>query len=265
MSRRPAPPEGSSRRLALWLARPGVAVVALGLWIGYVVWWDLPSYVLPHPFHVARTFVTLAASGVLLRHALFTVQAVVLGFALGTAAALVLGTLISRSRFVEAVVRPYIVASQTTPTLVLAPLFLVWFGFGIASKVLIAALICFFPLLINVIIGFRSVGESELRLFRSLRASAWQTFVHLQVPSALPFIFAGLRITTILSVIGAVVGEFVGSPAGLGYLAVTAAGNLDTEILFSAVFSLMLMGLVFYLLVTLVERRVLFWHESARH
>ncbi|MGH7390370.1 MAG: ABC transporter permease [Candidatus Rokuibacteriota bacterium] len=253
-----------SRRLLTWLARPAVAVVVLVFWIGYVVLWDLPSYVLPHPFKVVSTFAKLAAAGVLARHALFTLQAVVLGFALGTTAAIVLGTLISRSRFVEAVLRPYIVASQTTPTLVLAPLFLVWFGFGIASKVLIAALICFFPLLVNVIIGFRSVGESELRLFRALGAGAWQTFVHLQIPSALPFIFAGLRITSILAVIGAVVGEFVGSPAGLGYLAVTAAGNLDTEILFSAVFSLMLMGLAFYLLVTLVERRVLFWHESAR-
>ena len=259
-----ARPEPTMRQVWLWAARPAVAVVVLGLWIGYVRLWDLPSYVLPHPADVAATFARLARSGVLARHAAFTLQAVALGFALGTTAALAIGTLISRSRFAEAVLRPYIVASQTTPTLVLAPLFLVWFGFGITSKVLIAALICFFPLLVNVIIGFRSVGENELRLFRSYRASAWQTFARLQVPAALPFIFAGLRITSILSVIGAVVGEFVGSPAGLGYLAVTSAGNLDTETLFSAVFSLMVMGLVFYLLITLVERRVLFWHESGR-
>ena len=254
----------ATRRLLLWTARPAVAVVVLALWIGYITVRDLPAYVLPHPAEVVRTFVKLARQGLLLRHAAFTAQAVLLGFALGTAAALVLGTLISRSRFVEATLRPYIVASQTTPTLVLAPLFLVWFGFGLTSKVLIAALICFFPLLVNVIIGFRSVGESERRLFRALGASGWQTFARLQVPSALPFIFAGLRITSILAVIGAVVGEFVGSPAGLGYLAVTAAGNLETEVLFSAVLSLMLMGLSFYLLITLVERRVLHWHESAR-
>ena len=254
----------ATSRLLLWAARPAVAVVVLALWIGYITIRELPPYVLPHPADVVRMFVKLARQGVLLRHALFTLQAVVLGFALGTAAALVLGTLISRSRFVEATLRPYIVASQTTPTLVLAPLFLVWFGFGITSKVLIAAIICFFPLLVNVIIGFRSVGDNERRLFRALGATAWQTFVRLQVPSALPFIFAGLRITSILAVIGAVVGEFVGSPAGLGYLAVTAAGNLETEVLFSAVLSLMLMGLGFYLLITLVERRVLHWHESAR-
>jgi NitT/TauT family transport system permease protein len=249
----------------LWAARAGVAVLVIGGWIVYVEGWKLPTYFLPHPFKVAETFARLAASGVLTRHAVFTVQAAVLGFLLGSIAAVVLGTLISRSRTVETVLRPYIIASQTTPTLVLAPLFLVWFGFGIASKVLIAAIICFFPLLVNVIVGFRSVGEGELRLFRSYRAGTWQTFVRLQVPSALPFIFAGLRITSLLSVIGAVVGEFVGSQAGLGYLAVTAAGNLDMDILFAAVLTLMAVGLSFYLLVLLAERRLLFWHESVRH
>jgi NitT/TauT family transport system permease protein len=252
------------RRWIVWIARPAVAVVVIALWIGYVELWDLPTYFLPHPFKVVGTFARLASSGILLKHALFTLQAVVFGFLLGTTAAIVLGTLISRSRVVEAVLRPYLVASQTTPTLVLAPLFLVWFGFGVTSKVLIAAIICFFPLLVNVIVGFRSVGDHELRLFRSYRAGAWQTFVHLQIPSALPFIFAGLRITSILSVIGAVVGEFVGSPAGLGYLAVTSAGNLDTDVLFSAVLSLMIMGISFYLLITAAERKLLFWHESAR-
>jgi NitT/TauT family transport system permease protein len=257
-------PDPRRRSLWLWLARPAVAVAALGAWTAYVEIWRLPVYVLPHPAKVATTLVRLALSGVLARHALFTLRAAVLGFALGTLAALVLGTLISRSRFVEATLRPYIVATQTTPTLVLAPLFLVWFGFGITSKVLIAALICFFPLLVNVIVGFRSVGESELRLFRAYRAGGWQTFVHLQLPSALPFVFAGLRVTSILCVIGAVVGEFVGSQAGLGYLAVTSAGNLDMDILLSAVVVLMMMGLGLHVLVAAAERKLLFWHESTR-
>jgi len=254
----------AERRAGLWSARAGVAALVLGGWIVYVEGWKLPTYFLPHPFKVAQTLVRLAASGVLARHALFTLQAAVLGFLLGSLTAVVLGTLISRSRAVESVLRPYIIASQTTPTLVLAPLFLVWFGFGIASKVLIAGIICFFPLLVNVIVGFRSVGESERRLFRSYNAGAWQTFVSLQVPSALPFIFAGLRITCLLSVIGAVVGEFVGSQAGLGYLAVTAAGNLDMDVLFAAVLTLMVIGLSFYLVISLAERQLLFWHESSR-
>jgi NitT/TauT family transport system permease protein len=166
---------------------------------------------------------------------------------------------------VESLLRPYIVALQTTPILVLAPLFLVWFGFGVTSKVLIAAIVCFFPLLVNVIAGFRSVGDQERRLFRSLRAGRWQTFVRLEIPHALPFIFAGLRIASLLSITGAVVGEFVGSPAGIGYLSLSAAGNLDTDVLFSAVFTLMLMGLTFYGVIAVIERRLLFWHESTRH
>jgi NitT/TauT family transport system permease protein len=248
----------------LWIARPLVAVAFLSAWIGYIALADLPGYFLPDPRDVGRRFLSLLSSGVLIRHLAFTARSVVLGFSLGTIAAILVGTLISRSRFLEGVLRPYIVALQTTPILVLAPLFLVWFGFGVTSKVLIAAIICFFPLLVNVIAGFRSVGEQERRLFRALRAGRWQTFVRLEVPHALPFMFAGLRIASLLSVTGAVVGEFVGSQAGLGYLSLSAAGNLDTDVVFSAVLTLMLMGLTFYGLITLIERRLLFWHESAR-
>jgi NitT/TauT family transport system permease protein len=252
------------RRAALWIARPLVAVVFFSAWIAYIALADLPGYFLPHPRDVATRFAALVMSGALIQHLGFTARSVILGFLFGTIAAIAAGTLISRSRFMESLLRPYIVALQTTPILVLAPLFLVWFGFGIASKVLIAAIICFFPLLMNVIAGFRSVGEQERRLFRSLGAGRWQTFVRLEVPHALPFIFAGLRIASLLSVTGAVVGEFVGSSAGLGYLSLSAAGNLDTDVLFSAVLTLMLMGLTFYGLITQIERRVLFWHESTR-
>jgi len=256
-------PSRVSRR-RLWIARPLVAVAFFSIWIAYVRLWDLPGYFLPHPWDVGVRFAHLVGSGVLVRHALFTLQSVLLGFSLGAVAAIVAGTLISRSRFVEGLLRPYVVALQTTPILTLAPLFLVWFGFGITSKVLIAAIICFFPLLVNVILGFRSVGDNERRLFQALHASAWRTFVHLEVPHALPFLFAGLRIASLLSVTGAVVGEFVGSQAGLGYLALASAGNLETEVLFSAVLSLMLIGFSFYGLIVLIERRLLFWHESAR-
>jgi NitT/TauT family transport system permease protein len=254
---------GGTRAL-LWVARPLVAVAFVAAWIAYIMLADLPGYFLPHPRDVALPLVRLLSSGILIHHLLFTARSVVLGFSLGAVAAIAAGTLISRSRFAESLLRPYIVALQTTPILVLAPLFLVWFGFGMTSKVLIAGIICFFPLLVNVIAGFRSVGEQELRLFRSLRAGPWQTFIHLEVPHALPFIFAGLRIASPLSVTGAVVGEFVGSPAGLGYLSLPAAGNLDTDVLFSAVSMLMVMGLTFYGLIAFVERRLLFWHESAR-
>lgn len=252
------------RQVALWIARPAVAVAIIGLWIAYVDIGDLPSYFLPHPVDVLRSFSRLIVSGEIWPHVAATAAEALLGFLLGTSSAVAMGTLISRSPFVESTIRPYIIASQTTPIIVLAPLFLVWFGFGLLPKVLIAAIVCFFPLLVNVMAGLSSVSETERRLFRSLEASRWQTFIYLEVPRALPFIFAGLRITCVLSIIGAVVGEFVGARAGLGYLALTAAGNLQTEVLFSAVIALMILGVSFYTLVGLLERKLLFWNDDQK-
>lgn len=242
-----------------WIARPLVAVGVLAAWIAYVEIAQPPSFFFPHPTEVLSAFVKILSGGVLLRHGLATLQAALGGFALGACAAFVIGGAISRSALVERILRPYLIASQTTPIIVLAPLFLVWFGFGLASKLMIAAILCFFPVLVNVVSGLRSFSADELKLFRSMRASRWQQLVYLEVPSALPFIFAGLRIASVLCVIGAVVGEFVGARAGLGYLALTAAGNLETETVFVAVFVLMALGLSLYGLVTIVERRVLFW------
>jgi len=246
-------------RAALWIARPAVALLVLALWIAYVTLWSIPAYVLPHPLDVLERLAGQLWSGDILPHIWATIREAGLGFLLGSTMAVLIGTAISRSRFVEDVLRPYIITTQTTPLVALAPLFLVWFGFGILPKVLIAAIICFFPLLVNVMVGLRSVNPTERRLFQSLKASAWQMFIRLEVPSALPYVFAGLRITVVLSVIGSVVGEFVGAHAGLGYLAVTSGGNLDTELLFVAVLLLMTLGLTFYLLVLETERRVLFW------
>jgi NitT/TauT family transport system permease protein len=246
-------------RTALLIARPLVAVVLIAIWIAYIELWKIPDFVLPHPKSVALALWQQLRSGDVLPHFFATAQEAGLGFLLGTTMALLVGTLISRSRFAEEVLRPYIIASQTTPMVVLAPLFLMWFGFGLMPKVLIAGIITFFPLLVNVMAGLRSVNPTERRLFQSLKASGWQMFIHLEIPSALPFIFAGLRITVVLAVIGAVVGEFVGARAGLGYLAVTAAGNMDTSMLFVAVALLMAMGLTLYLIVLRLERSILFW------
>ncbi|TFZ02628.1 ABC transporter permease [Ramlibacter henchirensis] len=246
-------------RTALRIARPLVAVLLLAVWIGYIELANIPAFVLPHPKDVAISLYQQLRSGDVLPHLAATAQEAGLGFLLGTSMAVLVGTLISRSRFAEEVLRPYIIASQTTPMVVLAPLFLMWFGFGLMPKVLIAGIITFFPLLVNVMAGLRSVNPTERRLFQSLKASPWQTFIHLEIPSALPFIFAGLRITVVLSVIGSVVGEFVGARAGLGYLAVTAAGNMDTSLLFVAVVLLMAMGLTLYVIVLRLEKHVLFW------
>jgi len=173
--------------------------------------------------------------------------------------ALGLGYLLAKSRLAERVLSPYLVASQAVPIVALAPLLVIWFGAGILSKVLVCALTLFFPVLINTIVGIRSVDRDLVALMRSLRATRWQTFRYLEVPAALPVLFGGLKVGVTLSVIGAVVGEFVGSDRGLGFLVNLARGLFDTPLLFVALITLMVIALALYLLVAGLEAWLLRW------
>ena len=159
-------------------------------------------------------------------------------------AATTLGYLLARSRLLERILAPYVVASQSIPIVAIAPLLVIWFGPGLFSKVLICALIVFFPILINTIVGMRSVPEDLRDLMRSLQATRWQTLTRLEIPAALPVFLGGLRMGATLSVIGAVVGEFVGADRGLGFLINQGRGVYDTELVFVAVFSLIVMALI---------------------
>ncbi len=161
----------------------------------------------------------------------------------------------------ERLLSPYVVASQSVPVVAIAPLLVIWFGPGLLSKVLICALIVFFPVLVNTIVGLRSVPEDLGDLMRSLQASRWQTFRLLEVPAALPVFLGGLRIGATLSVIGAVVGEFVGADRGLGFMINRARGQYDTALVFVAVLALVLVALSLYGVVVLLERRLLSWRE----
>jgi NitT/TauT family transport system permease protein len=171
----------------------------------------------------------------------------------------VLGYLLAKSRTLERILSPYIVASQAVPIVALAPLLVVWFGAGMFSKVLVCALTLFFPVLINTIVGIRSVDAELKELMVSLRASRWQAFRYLELPAALPVLFGGLKVGVTLSVIGAVVGEFVGADRGLGFLVNLARGLFDTPLMFVALFTLMSIALTLYLLVSGLERWVLHW------
>jgi NitT/TauT family transport system permease protein len=198
---------------------------------------------------------------VLQRHFAITLGEVLAGLALGTLAATLLGYGVARSPTLERWLTPYIVASQAVPIVAIAPLLVLWFGVGLRSKVLIGALIVFFPILINTVVGLRSV-EPDLRdLMRSLRAARWQTFAKLEVPAALPVWLGGLRVGATLAVIGAVVGEFVGADRGLGFLISFGRGQYDTALVFVAAGTLVVMALSLYGLVAWVERVVLRWKE----
>ena len=186
------------------------------------------------------------------------------GFALGTLVALAGATAMAHSRLMERALFPVAVLVKVTPLVAYAPLFVIWFGFGSMPKVLVAALITFFPVLVNAMIGFRSVSPETLDLLRSLRASNREIFLKLRVPGSLPYLFAAFRISIPLSVIGATVGEyFGGGDRGLGSVIVVAHYDLDMPTLFSAGLTLAIIGIGLTILTAYAERRVLFWHDSS--
>jgi NitT/TauT family transport system permease protein len=231
-------------------------------WDMLVRWQEYPPFILPSPLLVAQRFGTALVDGTLWRHTLVTLTEIVLGLLLGLAAALLLGYALGKNRTVEQMVAPYIVASQSIPIVALAPLLVIWFGSGLLSKVLVTALITFFPTLISTIVGLRSVDPDLRDLLRSLKASRSQTFRMLELPSALPVIFGGLKLSVILAVVGAVVGEFVGAQAGLGFLINYARGILDTPLLFVAILCLVLIAQLLHGAVVLLERRALRWQRA---
>ncbi len=232
-------------------------------WHLLVRWQQYPAFILPSPALVWARFLTLAADGTLAMHTAATLAEVLAGLALGLVVAMLTGYGLAKSPLLERILSPYIVASQAVPIVALAPLLVIWFGFGGLSKVLVCALTVFFPALVNTIVGIRSVEPDLHALMRSLQANRWQTFVKLEVPAALPILFGGLKVAVTLAVIGAVVGEFVGASRGLGFLINLARGILDTPMLFVALFTLVAIALLLYSVVALVEYLVLRWRRAS--
>ncbi|NLD72208.1 MAG: ABC transporter permease [Chloroflexi bacterium] len=244
-----------------YLLVPVLLVLAVGLWELVVRWGEYQPFILPAPRRVAARFAAALADGTLVTHTLVTLREVFAGLALGLSVAVVLGYILAKSRLLERIISPYLVASQAIPVVALAPLLVIWFGAGSFSKVLVCALTLFFPVLINTIVGIRSVDPSLMDLMRSLRASRWQVFTMLEVPAALPVLLGGLKVGVTLSVIGAVVGEFVGSDRGLGFLVNLARGIFDTPLMFVALFTLMAIALTLYLGVVGLESVLLRWNR----
>jgi NitT/TauT family transport system permease protein len=238
------------------------AVLALLLWEGLVHLENLPAFILPAPELVAARFWQALMDGTLLRQAGYTLLEVLLGLLAGSSLATTLGYLLAKSPTLERLLAPYLVASQAIPIVAIAPLLVIWFGPGMFSKILISALIVFFPVLVNTVVGLRAVPENLRDLMHSLKASRSQMLRYLEIPSALPVLLGGLRIGATLSVIGAVVGEFVGSDRGLGFLISVGRGQYDTALVFAAIFTLIAMALGLYGAVVLVENRLLAWQRN---
>lgn len=240
-------------------ALPVVAAAAIfvGSWKLVVMVGDYPPFILPAPEVVAARFVRAWSEGVMTPHALTTLSEILVGFGVGASAALVTGYSLARSRLAERLLSPYLVAAQATPILALAPLIALWFGSGLAGKVLICALIVFFPVAVATMVGIRSVDRNLLELGRSLRATRWQIVSKLEIPAALPQILGGMRVGVTLAVVGAIVGEWAGGEQGLGVLINLARGSLfDIPLMFATLLTIALIGVVLYLVVLFVERRL---------
>lgn len=229
----------------------------LALWKLIVVIGGYPTFILPPPELVAARLVTGWTSGQIGPHAAATLVEVMLGFGVGAALGLVAGYGLGRSSIVAKVVSPYLVAAQATPILALAPVLALWFGPGLLGKVVIAALIVFFPVAVSAMVGIRSVDTGLLELGRSLRATRRQVLLTLEIPAALPSIFGGLRIGITLAVVGAIVGEWAGAERGLGVLVNIARGSLfDIPLMFATLVTIAGFGVALYLVVVLIERRL---------
>jgi NitT/TauT family transport system permease protein len=261
-----APAAARPRKLS-WRVDVLMALVILTLflfgWDGLVRWQHYPPFILPSPGVVAARFVAMVADGTLWMHTQATLVEVFAGLGLGLFAAALIGYFLAKSPLLERLLSPYIVASQAVPIVALAPLLVIWFGFGSLSKVLVCALTVFFPALVNTIVGLRAVEPDLRALMRSLQATSWQMFIMLEVPAAMPIFLAGLKVSVTLAVIGAVVGEFVSANRGLGFLVNLARGLLDTPMLFVALFTLVAIALALYSAVTLLEYIVLKWKRAA--
>jgi NitT/TauT family transport system permease protein len=236
-------------------------VLGLLIWGAFTTYSDIPSFIFPTPSEVWQRLIIVILDGSLFYHTLITLQEVIVGLALGLTAATITGYFLAKSRLVERVLAPYIVASQSIPIVAIAPLLVIWLGPGILSKILTSALIVFFPVLVNTIVGLRSVPHELYDLMRALQANAWQRITKLEIPASLPVFLGGLRIGATLAVIGAVVGEFVGADKGLGFLVNVGRGLYDTALVFVAVFTLVLLALGLYGSVVYLENRLLSWQK----
>lgn len=240
-----------------------IAVVLL-VWEALVRLFAVPAFILPEPSNIFMALYRGIASRLYIDHIGVTLAETLIGFALGTSLAFLLGTAVALSRRTEYFLYPFIVMFQAMPKVALAPLIIVWFGLGLTSKVVTAALVAFFPLLVNTIVGLRSADEDRVSLMRSLAASRWQLFWMLQLPNAMPYIFAGLEIAMIFALLGAIVAELVGAQSGLGMLIQSMNFTMDVAGQFSVLLILSLVGLALNGIVTAIRKRILFWDVSQK-
>jgi NitT/TauT family transport system permease protein len=249
-------------KLIPWISTIVAIVVMVIIWKLVIAIFDVSPFVLPQPEDVLSGVRELVNSDGFWTDVRVTLTETLVGFAIALALGLGLGIVLGRVVWLEQALRPVIVASQVVPKVALIPLFIIWFGFGMTSKIIIVALLSFFPILLNVILGVRSVDTGHQDVMRSLNSTRWQTFRRLEYPSTLPYVLAGMEVGIVFAVVGAVVGEYLGGDQGLGYRIVTSLNNLQAETLFAVILVLTLFGFLLYLAVVALKRFLIPWHDS---
>ncbi|HET6300536.1 ABC transporter permease [Microbacterium sp.] len=249
-------------KLLPWIVTPSLVVLIIVAWQVIVTALNVNPFIFPPPGDVWAAFVSLlndpriwAATGV-------TVSEILIGFLIAVVVGLVVGVVLGKLPWLEVSLRPLIVIAQVAPKVAFVPLFVIWFGFGLTSKIVLSALLAFFPIMLNVLLGVRSVEQGHREVMQSLNATTWQRFVQLDMRSLQPYLFAGMEVGIVLATIGAIVGEYLGGNNGLGNMVVSAMNALDAAMTFALIIWLSILGLVLYLIVNELKRFFIPWHES---
>jgi len=232
------------------------------VWQIYVTAAKVPAFVLPVPGKVFSQLVKLFASGEIWPHLWTTTSEVVVGFLLGTLLGIVLGYVFVKVDFVKTMLMPYLVFAQTSPKIALVPLFVVWFGIGMVSKVILIISMVVFPVMMGMVLGIESIPKDFMNLMKVLKASRWQLFREVEMPYSLPMLFSGLKNGIVQAVIGAIVSEWISGKQGLGYILTYASSVYNTPMLLAGIIVTIVVGIVSYQIIAALENRLLYWHES---
>ena len=250
-------------RSFLWILPLVMVVLFFAGWTWYVRAAGISRFILPEPMAIFTAFIKLLQEPDIWDHVWITVFETVSGFLIAIFVGVFLGVVMGKVRIVEVALKPFVIATQVVPKIALVPLFILWFGFGPESKIVISAVLSFFPIFSNTMLGIKSVDLGFREVMTTFRSTPWQRFRFLELPSALPYILTGMEVGIVLAIIGAIVGEFIGANQGLGYLAVATLQELQVDTLFAVILLLALIGLSLYFAVVTLRRWLVPWHESA--
>jgi NitT/TauT family transport system permease protein len=252
----------AGRALLPWITTPLLLAVLIGIWHYYVTSTNLSAFILPAPGKVWEAWLDMLASPRAWGHTWTTLYVTLYGFAWALVIGVGLGVVLGRVRWLEATLNPFVVATQVIPKVALLPLFIVWFGFGSTSKVIVAAVLAFFPILTNTVLGVKSIESGHRDVMTSLNATRWQVFRRLELPSALPYILTGMEVGIVLALIGAIVGEYLGGNAGLGFMLVSKMNGYETDGLFAVILQMTLIGFALYFATGALRKLLIPWHQS---